>query len=277
MNPGGQTSRLSLKRAEKEAGQFALSGGAEASGALFALSSLLSSHDKILEAFLDSSHTPSEKEALASSLTRGSSPVAAKLTALLCSLPWSRREDLAWATEKMGKDLLILGAAARGAAGKVREELEIFQQAASGYPLLDRCLSDKLSSGEKRRELCEKLIPEGFEEESRALAARCAQEGEGRYSSRLQEDIEAITACLGEAGIEVRSASPLSAGQAEALKDVFSKKLGRPVHLRQIEDPSLIGGFTVRCGAEVTDMSAGSQLRALKSAMEEKMAFCAKI
>ncbi|MBR6440410.1 MAG: F0F1 ATP synthase subunit delta, partial [Aeriscardovia sp.] len=101
--------------------------------------------------------------------------------------------------------------------------------------------------------------------------------GEGRYSSRLGEDIEAVTSSLGEAGIEVRSASPLSLGQVEALKAAFAKKLGRPVHLRQIADPSLVGGFTVRSGAEVTDMSAGSQLQALKSAVEEKMAFCAKI
>ena len=145
------------------------------------------------------------------------------------------------------------------------------------YPLLDRSLSDKLAPGEKRRALCEKLIPEGFEEESRAFAARCAEEGEGRYSSRLEEDIERVTSSLGEAGIEVRSAAPLSSAQCEALSAAYAEKLGRPVHLRQIADTSLVGGFTVRCGAEVTDMSAGSQLRALKSAMKDKMAFCAKI
>ena len=279
MKPGGQTSRISLERAEKEAalGSFFNQANVDTALSLFALSSLIASHDKILEAFLDSSHTLSEKEELASALLQGASPNAAKAAALLSSLAWSRREDLAWAAEKMGKDCLIEEAKNRKTAQKVRGELELFQELASSYPLLDRCLSDKLASGQKRKELCEKLIPEGFEEESRILAARCAQEGGGRYSSLLGEQIEAVTSSLGEAGIEVRSASLLTSGQVEALKAAFSKKLKKPVYVRQLLDPSLVGGFTVRCGADVTDMSASSQLEALKADMEKRLAFCAKI
>jgi F0F1-type ATP synthase delta subunit len=51
----------------------------------------------------------------------------------------------------------------------------------------------------------------------------------------------------------------------------------KPVHIRQILDPSLVGGFSVRCGAEVTDMSAEAQLKALSGAMKKKMAFSIKI
>ena len=153
MRPGGQTSRLSLEKAKEGASRevFSAPGRVDDARALFTLSSLLSAHDKILEAFLDSSHSPSEKEALASALLSGESPEAAKAMALLSSLPWSRREDLAWGAEEMGNEILIGAAKARGVAGKVREELELFQEAASAQPLLDRCLSDKLSSGEKRK------------------------------------------------------------------------------------------------------------------------------
>lgn len=275
----GQTSRLSLKSAKEKSREEILKSPDPVSDAeaLFFLSSLLSSHDKVLEAFLDSSHTPEEKERLASSLLPSPSSLACRILSLLSSLLWSQREDAPWAANEMGKECLMEGAKKRGKLEKVRGELESFQFLASSNALLDRCLSDKLASPSKRSDLCRKLLPEEFEPESKAFARRCAQEREGRYSRRLSEDIGSITSFMGEAGVEVRCASPLSRAQEEALKDACFKKLKKPVHLRQIPDPSLVGGFKVRYGAEVTDMSAQAQLRALSAAMREKMAFSIKI
>ena len=58
----GQTSRLSLKSAKEKSVEEILKSADPVSDAeaLFFLSSLLSSHDKVLEAFLDSSHPPLE-------------------------------------------------------------------------------------------------------------------------------------------------------------------------------------------------------------------------
>ena len=275
----GQTSRLSLKSAKEKSKETILEDPNPllAAKSLFSLSSLISEHEKVLDAFLDASHTPEEKGKLASALLPSPSPLAASIMSTLCSLLWSERGDIEWASNEMGKECLMEGAEKRGALEKVREELEAFQLLASSTPLLDRGLSDKLASSSKRASLCEKIVPEEFEPESRAFAKRCAEEEGGRYSMRLLEDIGGVTSFLGEVGIEVRSASPLSSRQASSLKEAYFKKLAKPVHLRQIPDPNLVGGFTVRCGAEVTDMSAQAQLKALSGAMRKKMAFSIKI
>ena len=275
----GQTSRLSLKSAKEKSAEEILKSADPVSDAeaLFFLSSLLSSHDKVLEAFLDSSHTPQEKEVLASSLLPSPSPLACSISSLLSSLLWSRREDMEWAADEMGKECLMEGAKKRGSLQKVRGEMESFQSLALSNPLLDRCLSDKLASSSKRTDLCQKILPEAFEPESKAFCKRCAQKEGGRYSEKLLKETEKITSFMGEVGIEVRCASPLSEAQEKSLKDAYFKRMKKPVHIRQILDPSLVGGFSVRCGAEVTDMSAEAQLRALSGTMKKKMAFSIKI
>lgn len=275
----GQTSRLSLESVKKRSEAEILKSPDPVSSAqaLFFLSSLLSSRHKVLEAFSDSSHTPEEKAQLASCLLSSPSAAASKIMALLSSSLWSQREDLAWGANEMGKECLMEAAKKEGKLEKVRGELEAFHSFALSFPLLDRSLSDRLARPPKRSSLCRELLPEEFEPESRAFAERCAEEGGGRYSGRLLKVIGGITSFMGEAGIEVRSASPLTARQASDLKEAYAKKLGKPVHLRQILDPGLVGGFKVRCGAEVTDMSAQAQLKALCGAMRKEMAFSIKV
>lgn len=275
----GQASRLSLKIAKERLGEKIVkdSDPLLAGRSLFFLSSLISSHEKVLEAFLDVSHTFEGKTKLSSALLPSPSPLACEILSSLSSLFWSQREDMAWAADEMGKECLMEGAKKRGKAEKVREELEAFQLLAYSAPLLDRSLSDKLSSPSKRAGLCGKLLPEEFEPESRAFAERCAEKKEGRYSERLSEIIKGISSFLGEEEIEVRSAYPLSLQQVSSLKEAYFKRLGRPVHLRQIQDSTLVGGFTVRCGAEVADMTVRAQLKSLYGAMRKKVIFPIKI
>lgn len=275
----GQTSRLSLGIAKERLREEIIKDPDPllVAQSLFLLSSLISSHEKVLEAFFDVSHTFEEKTDLSSALLPFPSPLASKILSFLSSLSWSQAEDMAWAANEMGKECLMEGAKGREVLGKVREELEAFQLLTLSFPLLDRSLSDKLSSPSKRSNLCEKLLPEEFEPESRSFAKRCAEEKEGRYSVRLSEAIRGITSFLGEAEIEVRSDFALSPRQAASLKEVYFKKLKKPVHLRQIRDFDLVGGFTVRCGSEVTDMSAKAQLRALYGDMRKKVVLPTKI
>lgn len=69
----------------------------------------------------------------------------------------------------------------------------------------------------------------------------------------------------GEARIE--HAGPLSAADADAIAAHFSKVLGRAVRPVTRRNDALLGGFRVRVGDDVTDLSASLRLATLAKSL----------
>ncbi len=70
----------------------------------------------------------------------------------------------------------------------------------------------------------------------------------------------------GQTGIlefEVKTTAPLSPEEKERLNRRFSAKLGRPLTIRNVIDPEIIGGMVVRAGDIVIDASINSKLQTL--------------
>jgi F-type H+-transporting ATPase subunit delta len=88
----------------------------------------------------------------------------------------------------------------------------------------------------------------------------------------LQEMIRGFDARLaehrGEVTAEVASARPLSEAQSREVKATLARALGREVRLRDVVDPSLIGGIMVRVGSRMIDASLKARLQALRLAMK---------
>jgi F-type H+-transporting ATPase subunit delta len=68
--------------------------------------------------------------------------------------------------------------------------------------------------------------------------------------------------------VEIVSAVPLSAAQADKLSAALAKRLGRSVRMTKSIDPALLGGAVIRAGDMVIDGSLKGRLQRLGTALE---------
>lgn len=73
----------------------------------------------------------------------------------------------------------------------------------------------------------------------------------------------------GEVSAEVRTARPLNAGQAEALRRSLKAAVGQDVTFTSKVDQALLGGLVVKVGSRMIDTSLRTKLNNLKMAMKE--------
>ena len=67
----------------------------------------------------------------------------------------------------------------------------------------------------------------------------------------------------GEISAEVTSARPLSAAEADELKQLLKSRLGREPRLELTVDPSLLGGLRLKLGSRMIDFIVAHQARRL--------------
>jgi F-type H+-transporting ATPase subunit delta len=68
--------------------------------------------------------------------------------------------------------------------------------------------------------------------------------------------------------VEIVSAVPLSAAQADKLSAALAKRLGRSVRMTKSIDPALLGGAVIRAGDMVIDGSLKGRLQRLGTVLE---------
>lgn len=61
--------------------------------------------------------------------------------------------------------------------------------------------------------------------------------------------------------IEVRTAVPLTNGEKESLKQSFTQRLNKPVNIKNIIDPEIIGGMVIKSGDIMIDASLKSRVQ----------------
>lgn len=82
-----------------------------------------------------------------------------------------------------------------------------------------------------------------------------------------------VSMCNDQEGVAeatITSARPLDKEDLEAIKVGLSKKLGKKIELKELLDPDLIGGFSVRVGGQMIDNSIKERLLNLESSLKEK-------
>ena len=85
-----------------------------------------------------------------------------------------------------------------------------------------------------------------------------------RYLSTIHWLINKFSRHMGESMVTVTTAAPLNPEQIDKLIAVYSKRLGRPVHINSNVDPTVIGGMRIEIGDEVTDNTVVAQLQQLQ-------------
>jgi F-type H+-transporting ATPase subunit delta len=124
----------------------------------------------------------------------------------------------------------------------------------------DALLDPSLPAGNKRG-----LIADSLGERANPLAvnmlAFVAEQGRARELGRIVEELADVAAATREAAVaDVRSAVPLDEASRKRLAAALATAIGRPIEVRVVVDPSVVGGIVAKVGDEVFDGSIRSRL-----------------
>lgn len=156
---------------------------------------------------------------------------------------------------------LLSIAEAEGAVDRVQDELYTFAKAAQQHPDLREALTDAGLPAENRKAVIEDLLGSRAHEVTVRLATFLVDAGQARRLDAIAEELARLSAQRSERTLaEARSAVPLSDQQRSRLQEALTQATGRPVELKVVVDPSVVGGLVARVGDEVFDGSVASRL-----------------
>jgi F-type H+-transporting ATPase subunit delta len=114
---------------------------------------------------------------------------------------------------------------------------------------------------ENKRQLIADTLREGADPLAVNLLGFLVEQGRAREIGRIIDALAEVVAATRERAVaEVRSAVSLGDGRVKKLADALSKATGRPVEVRVVVDPSVIGGAVAKVGDEIFDGSVRSRL-----------------
>lgn len=88
-------------------------------------------------------------------------------------------------------------------------------------------------------------------------------------TAMLSEFRKLLAAHRGETAADVTVAAKLTGAQEKELKTALKASLGKDVAIRQVVDPSILGGMIVKVGSRQIDTSIRTKLSSLKLALKE--------
>ena len=234
---------------------------------LFSITALLDGNVSVERALTDPSRPVADKVAVLNTIFGSQAdPLTMEIMTDLVSRRWSRATDIANATEDFGVDAMMYYADATDTTLKVAVELAELHSALLKLPVVRAKLYDDQATSEARVKLFHEVFDgNGLNKVTLRLAehATCNLRRR-RYLETIQWLINKFSRHMGESMVTVTTATPLSKEQILKLVDIYSKKVGRRVHINSVVDPAVIGGMRVQVGDEVTDNTVVAQLQHLQ-------------
>ena len=189
---------------------------------------------------------------------------AVQLVTSVVGQRWSTERDLVDTVEDFAVQALASGALARGGADAVEDELFRFERIVAGTPSLRDAVTDRRATPAARAEVIQALLAGKAQPETLRLARQAVLGARGRRFDRVIAGYLAIIATRREQlSATVTSAIDLDADQSRRLAAALTRIYGKPVHLKVVLDPQIVGGIRVQIGDEVVD---GTVLRKLEGA-----------
>ena len=134
----------------------------------------------------------------------------------------------------------------------------------AGTPSLRDAVTDRRATPAARAEVIQALLAGKAQPETLRLARQAVLGARGRRFDRVIAGYLAIIATRREQlSATVTSAIDLDADQSQRLAAALTRIYGKPVHLKVVLDPQIVGGIRVQIGDEVVD---GTVLRKLEGA-----------
>ncbi|MEA2842424.1 MAG: F-type H+-transporting ATPase subunit delta [Actinomycetota bacterium] len=159
-------------------------------------------------------------------------------------------------------------ARAEDAVDVVGDELYRFSYALENNAQLRKALFDESIPVERRQGIIEELLEGKVSRLTSAIVSFLVATGRARELSEIANHLVKRIAAEHEREVaEVRSAIPLTEDQRTRLAEALTNSLGKPVEVRVIVDPSVMGGILARVGDVVIDGTIRHRLELLKEAM----------
>ena len=234
---------------------------------LFSVTNVLDRNIRLERALTDPSRPVEDKVALLNKLVGDQAhEMTMEILTDLVGRRWSRVSDIANAVEDFGVDGMMYYADATDATLQVSIELAELHSALLNLPVVRSGLSSDRAPAEARIKLLYALVGnKDLNKVTMRLAEHAAcNPRRRRYLSTIHWLINKFSRHMGESMVTVTTAAPLNPEQVDKLIAVYSKKLGRPVHINSNVDPTVIGGMCIEIGDEVTDNTVVAQLQQLQ-------------
>ena len=234
---------------------------------LFSVTNVLDRNIRLERALTDPSRPVEDKVALLNKLVGDQAhEMTMEILTDLVGRRWSRVSDIANAVEDFGVDGMMYYADATDATLQVSIELAELHSALLNLPVVRSGLSSDRAPAEARIKLLYALVGnKDLNKVTMRLAEHAAcNPRRRRYLSTIHWLINKFSRHMGESMVTVTTAAPLNPEQIDKLIAVYSKKLGRPVHINSNVDPTVIGGMCIEIGDEVTDNTVVAQLQQLQ-------------
>ena len=234
---------------------------------LFSVTNVLDRNIRLERALTDPSRPVEDKVALLNKLVGDQAhEMTMEILTDLVGRRWSRVSDIANAVEDFGVDGMMYYADATDATLQVSIELAELHSALLNLPVVRSGLSSDRAPAEARIKLLYALVGnKDLNKVTMRLAEHAAcNPRRRRYLSTIHWLINKFSRHMGESMVTVTTAAPLNQEQVDKLIAVYSKRLGRPVHINSNVDPTVIGGMRIEIGDEVTDNTVVAQLQQLQ-------------
>jgi len=171
---------------------------------------------------------------------------------------WVAGRDLADALEHLG--VVAYVKAAGSETERLADELFTFAQAVKDNPELRDALADPARAGADKRRLIENLLGAQALPVTVALAGQSISGSHRTVGVALTEYQKVVADVQSQGVATVRVARPLGDAELDRLASALTAQYGRPVHLNQLVDASVIGGIRVEIGDDVIDGTVSSRL-----------------
>lgn len=238
---------------------------------LFVITSLLDGNVRIERALTDVSRPLEDKVAVLNTLLGDQvHPMTMEIMTEVVKRRWSRAADIANAVEDFGVDAMMYYADATDSTLQVSIELAELHSALLNTPVVRAKLYDETVPSEARVKFFHELFDgKGLNKVTMRLAEHATENlRRRRYLETIQWLINKLSRHMGESMVIVTTATPLKKEQIDKLIAVYSKKIGRAVHINSVVDPSVLGGMRVQVGDEVTDNTVVAQLENLQRSVK---------
>jgi F-type H+-transporting ATPase subunit delta len=175
-----------------------------------------------------------------------------------------------------GRDPVVQGyataifsvAQAEGALERVEDELYRFARAIElSAELRDRLVDPAIDTAAKLGVVTD-LLGGRAHPQTVSAVAYVVQAGRARQLGDITDALVAMGASSrDQALVEVRSAVALDGEQQRKLAEALARTAGRPVDLKVVVDPTVVGGIVAKMGDTVIDGSVSRRLAELRSAL----------